>query len=194
MLKKIITPLLLLSLTAFATTAQAKECYQLKENSFSVNWKAFKTPAKVGVGGSFTDYDLQGKAQASSLAKLLKGFKIDIKTDKNSVDTNNQGRDYKIANYFFSTMEDNSIVKGQITKVTNKDLSLRLSMNGVTKDIPMNYTLDGKSFEAYGIIDVFDFKLATELMAINKACEALHEGKTWNDVEVTLKAEIDPDC
>ena len=67
---------------------------------------------------------------------------------------------------------------------------LALTLNGQTKEVPLTYTFEGNKLEAQGAIDVFDFVLNDQLAEINKACYALHEGKTWNDVGIALSAQF----
>ena len=63
-------------------------------------------------------------------------------------------------------------------------------MNGKTLDIPLSYEYKNRKLSAKGVIDVFDFAMSDELAALNKACFALHEGKTWSDVAIGIDAEF----
>lgn len=160
-------------------------CHSFKQTK--VSWVAFKTPAKAGVKGSLPAFSIKAKSN-TGIKDILKSASINIDTTK--VATGNKGRDGKIAKFFFSTMSGGKKIDAKVKKLTNKVMTLTITMNGVTKDVPMSYELKGKKFKAKGFIDVLDFGLSDELAAINKACKALHEGKTWADVEIHLESEF----
>lgn len=180
--------LLMLSLLV-STKLYAAEC-MVDKDSISVSWKAFKTPAKAGVKGSFKTMKHEGKTKGSSIDEIIKDASLTIETNKKSVHTKDKSRDGKIAKFFFSTMSGGEQIKASVKKLTKKRLTLAVTMNGQTVDVPMNYKIDGQKLEADGVIDVFDFKMVKQLEGINKACKALHEGKTWNDVEIFLSASF----
>lgn len=81
---------------------------------------------------------------------------------------------------------------GKVAKLKKNTIELDLLINKTKKTIPLKYTLKDKELKAEGTIDVFDFLLHDNLKAINKACYALHEGKTWNDVNIALKTNLKP--
>ncbi len=172
-----------------STSLMAADC-SVDTNSIEVSWKAFKTPAKAGVGGSFKGLKYSGKKSAGSIDDIIKSASITIDTDASSVHTKDKSRDGKIAKFFFSTMSGGTQIKATVKSLTKKRLTLAVTMNGKTVDVPMNYKVDGQRLEADGVIDVFDFSMTKQLDGINQACKALHEGKTWNDVEVFLKASF----
>ena len=167
----------------------AADC-SVDKDSISISWKAFKTPAKAGVMGSFKTLKHEGKMTGSSIDEIIKNASLTIETNKKSVHTKNKSRDAKIAKFFFSTMSGGEQIKASVKQLTNKRLTLAVTMNNQTIDVPMNYKVDGLKLEADGVIDVFDFKMIKQLEGINKACKALHEGKTWNDVEIFLSASF----
>ena len=79
--------------------------------------------------------------------------------------------------------------------VTVKDVSkdvitMDLMLNGKKKEIPLTYKMDGMKLVATGHMDILDFGMSKQLSAINKACYALHEGKTWSDVSLTLETTL----
>jgi len=64
-------------------------------------------------------------------------------------------------------------------------------MNGVTKTVPLKYSFSNGIFDANGVIDILDFSASKALSSINKACFALHKGKTWSDVSIGFSTKID---
>lgn len=179
---------LLLSLNSFA------DCkYTIDSKNVEVKWTAFKTPKKLGVSGKFTDLGISGTKSNSSLNSVLIGTKFSI--DPTSVSSGDKSRDMKIAKYFFGNIDGKKIT-GEVSKMSKGVVELNLKMNGVTQNVPLVYTVDGKAnkFKAEGYIDLFDFTMNKSLKALNDACNELHEGKTWSDVAVALTFEFDKQC
>lgn len=174
----------------FSVSSIAADC--MLKGKPEVSWVAFKTMKKVGVGGKFDTLDTEGPSKGKNLKDLLKGQKITI--DTYSVNTNNPGRDMKIEKFFFGVLPEKSgkrEITGQITKVDKSAITVDLFMNGKKQTVPMPYTLKNNTLEAKGHIDVLDFALGDGLAGINKACYALHEGKTWSHVEIALKQKLE---
>lgn len=178
--------ILLFSSIIFSSHAFAN-CLQISEQDLSVKWTAFKTPAKVGVSGSFKKFTFDGKTKGTSAKDIAYG--LGLKIDHQTVDTANAARDAKIAKFFFSTIKGKEIA-ARVTKIDDKNIVLKVNMNGVDRDVPMSYTILGNELKAQGVIDVLDFTMNKQLKDINKACFALHEGKTWSDVGLELTAQF----
>jgi len=193
----------LLSLLAMASMAYATSptgCVLVQPSDMNVTWKAYKTPAKIGVGGQFTAVkytpnSLEGK----NFRELFVGSKVTIDTTK--LTTGNPGRDAKLVKFFFSTMASNTI-EAKIVDIKRSDkhekgkprtgtLSVEISMNGKTQTVPMKYFYDKGKFDATGTIDLLDFAAGKSLASINKACYDLHKGKTWSDVTIGFATTVE---
>jgi len=175
--------------------SDAKTCaFSVQQKAIGVSWQAFKTPAKVGVAGRFKNITVNGKLSGKSAADIIKGVHFVIATQGKSIDTKDPARDSKIARAFFSTLKNQGLIVGRFSKIDKKNLTMNLTLNGVTKDIPLAYVLKQGKLAAKGYIDVLDFSMATQLAALNKACFAKHQGKTWSDVEIKLTAEFSRVC
>ena len=183
-------PILLISLLLITSKLYAK-CVMLENQAENIvlTWTAFKTPAKVGVNGSFDKINLKTPKKGSSVGDFVSKTTFEI--DSKSVNTKNKARDMKIAKHFFS-FANNSLITGKFLSMKNKTLEMEITMNGQTKTVPMVYVANDEknTFVARGHIDVFDFLLNGQLSAINKACYALHKGKTWSDVALKLEAKL----
>jgi hypothetical protein len=192
---KIFSTILLFIVTTFfsSLTSFAKDCkYTVKGNNVEVSWTAFKTPSKVGVGGQFRELGLPEIIEASSLEELFNKTAFNI--DSASVYTRNSGRDAKIVKYFFQPMMGGLNITGGFQYESQENISLKLKMNSVEQKIPMKITQTDNNIKGEGIIDVFDFSLKKSLMGINKACFDLHQGKTWNDVEIAFSFKFNKKC
>lgn len=183
--------ILVLCLTTLFTTNLFAKCVNLtnqKENII-LTWTAFKTPAKAGVNGTFDKIDLQTPKEAKSLGEFVS--KTTFKIDTKSVSTKDKGRDRKLAEHFFN-FAGKSMISGKFLSMKDNTLEVEITMNGVKKVIPMSLEQNTEklTFVATGYVDVFDFALNGQLSAINKACYALHKGKTWSDVALKLEAQL----
>ena len=175
-----ITLLSLLTSTSFA------KCLDYNQADVMVSWEAFKTPAKVGVKGEFKKFKIIPAKQKGNISEVLNGATFEV--DSTSVHTKNKARDNKIVKNFFKDVD----IKGKVTSVKAKKFVIDMVIKGKKLKVPMTYVIQGNTLSANGTIDVFDFLLHDNLKAINKACYALHEGKTWNDVNIYLKSTFRP--
>ena len=180
--------LLLLSLISSGVFAQ---CFSFKKEDVEVKWVAFKTPSKVGVPGWFKELGLKDSYSGKNLDDVLTGLTFSI--DPTSTYTKNEARDAKIVKFFFGKMVKDKIT-GSLKKANDSEVVLNLNMNGIQREVPMTVKLTEDTLIANGIMDVFDFDLQESLGGINKACEKLHLGKTWNDVQLELKIKYSKSC
>lgn len=171
-------------------TASAKDCLKVDKDQINLSWTAYKTPLKAGVNGALKDIQFSSKLQGSSIEEIVGKAKFKVLTHNKSVFTKNPARDAKISKFFFSTMKNEGTLEASVKSFNKKKLVLSLTMNGVTKDVPLSPEVKGMNFKAKGHIDVLDFLLSDSLKAINKACFALHEGKTWSDVAISIEAKF----
>lgn len=182
----------LILLSLLSANVWAKDCqYTASAKDFKVSWTAFKTPLKVGVGGKFEKLGIKKSSyKAQSLKELISGVEFNI--DGTSVNTGNKDRDKKIVKWFFKPF--GAELKGKLLKYEKKIIKMALTMNGVTKIVPLKTEKTKSSLNAVGVIDVLDFNLAKSLQGINKACLELHEGKTWSDVGLKLAVSFTKSC
>lgn len=176
-----------------AASLVVADCAFVKQGDVAVTWTAFKTPLKKGVGGTFKSVAFKGSEKAKSLSALLEGASVMIQT--NNVDSNNPGRDAKLVQFFFNQM-DGQTLDAKIVKVDEKAkiVTVEIIMNGKGLEIPMAYTLEKGHFDAKGVIDLGDFNALGALKSINRACYELHEGKTWQDVNIGFSMGIEEQC
>ncbi len=187
-----------LSLILAFGLAQAS-CNFAQPTNVDVTFKAFKTPLKLGVGGHFTKVNYKSSVKsATDLNTLVAGSTVNIEVA--SVDSNNKGRDVKLLNDFFKQMAGPDIKAKIVSLKKDKDArktgiaTVLITMNGVTKNVPMKYSFSNGKLSANGVIDLFDFKAHKALKAINTACYDLHQGKTWSDVNIGFTMEIKASC
>ncbi|MCH9812519.1 MAG: YceI family protein [Epsilonproteobacteria bacterium] len=198
-MQKLLLVLLLLFSVSYAEIQVPKVgCVLSQEGNVTVGWKAYKTPAKVGVGGTFNDIIYTAAApEGKNFKEILVGSSVVIKTE--SVNSKNEGRDLKLVNAFFKVLTTDTITAKIVDikpkeRVTGKPktgtLIIEITMNGVTQKVPMAYSFDKGVMQGEGVIDLFDFSASKALSSINKACFDLHSGKTWNDIALSFQLPI----
>jgi hypothetical protein len=156
-----------------------------------IMWTAFKTPKKVGVKGEFNRHSLNTNKSTSSLG-LIKGARFNI--DTTSVDTGNPGRDKTIAEYFFQSKSKPLQISGSVIETNLKTTRVLFDINGKKKEILLKNKIEESKIILNGSIDVIELGLNENLSAIHKACEKLHEGKTWSDVNIAIEAVVEKKC
>ena len=195
----ILTLLIMLGFSSSAMATQKSGCVLAQKGKVTVAWMAYKTPAKKGVSGVFDNVKYTPIAkEGKNFREILVGSKLSI--DTSSVNSKNKGRDAKLVKFFFEKMSSKSIdakildIKAD-KKIRGKPRTgvviLDITMNSITKKVPMTYSFSNSIFSAKGVIDIFDFSANKALTSINKACFELHQGKTWNDVTIAFSTKIE---
>lgn len=182
-MKAIILTGLLLASSAFA------ECTYYSENA-KVTWKAFKTYEKIGVGGTF-DRTVFSPKSAKTVEEFLSQSHITIETS--SVNSGNAGRDATLVASFFKVQNIDTI-NAKIVSAKEAKAQVEITMNGISKTIPMSYVVQEGKIVGKGVIDLSDFSMLKALQSINTTCFTLHAGKTWQDVEIAFEIPIANNC
>jgi polyisoprenoid-binding protein YceI len=199
MKKVILVIVMVLGLTSSVSASSKSGCVLAQKGKITVAWTAYKTASKIGVSGTFDKVDYKAVAKdGKNFREILVGSSVNI--DTSSVNSKNTGRDIKLVKFFFKQMDSNTM-NAKITDIkADKKLkdkartgvvTLDVTMNGITKSVPMKYSFANGIFSAKGTIDIFDFSASKALSSINKACFDLHKGKTWNDVSIAFSTNIE---
>ncbi len=200
LLKKLLFSMAVLSSLVYADEETGKQsCILSVKDVVEINWKSYKTAAKIGVGGSFDDVSYTAiKKEGKNFKDILVGSKVLINTNK--VNSKNKGRDLKLVNSFFKIMK-NEKIEAKIIDIKAKEkvmgkpktgtIIVEITMNKTTKKVPLSYIYDKDIMRANGFIDILDFEASKALASINKACFDLHDGKTWSDVEIGFVMNIE---
>lgn len=197
---KIFLSILFLVVASHASEMGLKggSCTLAQEGPVVVDFTAYKTAAKIGVGGVFDNVVYTPKAPSGkNFREIFVGATLSI--DTVSVNSKNKERDDKLVTFFFEKMVDKNISAKILDYKPNKrfkgkpktgEFIVEITMNGVTKTVSMNYVFDEGVMKANGVIDILDFSANNALSSINKACYDLHEGKTWSDVAIGFTTNV----
>ena len=165
----------------------ALSLFGYEANNVHVEFKAFKTPLKKGVKGTFDNIILHSHKAKNFNEALLE---TSVTIDTSSINSKNTQRDEKLVASFFDVQGVKKI-EAKIIKVEKKILVVAITMNDKTLNIPFKYEKEFREVEAEGVIDLADFDMLPSLQSINKACYDLHQGKTWQDVELEFELTFD---
>jgi polyisoprenoid-binding protein YceI len=166
-----------------------------------VRWTAFKTTAKVGVGGQFDQVNVTAGEKSTKITDVIQEIKFNIPTS--STNTANEDRDAKIVKSFFGVMNETDLIIGQVKSVegdnTSGTCTFYLTLNNIEKEAVLNYTVEDGTIKLVGEIDLVNWSAEDAVASLNKICEALHTGedgvsKTWSVVELAIETTVKKDC
>lgn len=195
----IISALMVLFVASGVDASQKSGCELSQTGAVEVSWTGYKTEKKVGVGGVFDSVVYTPVAKSGeNFRSILVGSSVVI--DTSSVNSKNEGRDEKLAKFFFGMMSDKNINAKIVDIKADKKVKdaprtgvveVEIEMNGVKKTVPMTYSFSNDVFEAKGVIDILDFSANKALASLNEACFDLHEGKTWSEAGIAFQTKIE---
>ncbi len=200
---KKISLLILLFLTIVLITAyknhdtklirSSEKVYTISPEDTKVTWTAYKTTAKVPVTGSFNNLIIENKKSDSTIMEALNELKFNLPV--NSLFSQSAIRDSKIKKFFFGTMLKTAAIEGTIYLENSTSGKVRITMNGISHDLPITYTVNGQTVNMKATLNLDNWKAQLALEALNEACEDLHAGsdgitKTWTDVKIDVDAYL----
>ena len=174
------------------TKIEINETFKVNPEKTTVKWTAYKTTGKLPVSGNFKNINIESKEGASQLDALNKlKFSIPV----NSIFSDNEERDGKLKASFFGAMLNTELLRGSLSFEENKMCFASITMNGVTKKIPLTYSAEANNFTFKGVLNLEDWNALDALESLNKVCFDLHKGedgisKTWNDVAIEITTTI----
>lgn len=185
------------------TKKEAKDLSNCKflydPSTTKLQWTAFKFTEKTGVGGTFSEYKVEGMEVKKSITEAVQNMTFSI--DGSKVFTNVRERDQKIAESFFGTMEGG--ISGYFKNITGTDsgtADMLLTMNGIEKQVPVEFSIkDQTNLSLKASINVNDWKAEKSLKALNKVCDEQHKGKDgesklWPDVDILITTTFQTQC
>ncbi|MDP5106276.1 MAG: YceI family protein [Polaribacter sp.] len=154
-----------------------------------INFTAYKTSAKVPVGGQFNKVDVISGGEGNSIKEAINNTQFSIPVS--SIFTKDTSRDYKIKKFFFGIMADTQLLSGKLMITDDVNGIAEIKMNGISEKVPFTYTIVDKTFNMQASMDVNNWNASAALESLNKICYDLHKGddgvsKTWSDVALNI--------
>lgn len=151
-----------------------------------VKWTAYKTTDKVAVKGKFNTINITNSKQAITVEEALNGILFSIPVS--SIFSNETTRDSKLKQFFFGVMKNTEFISGTFD-INDKGNFANITMNGISKTIPLDLKIDGQTATFRNTIKLNDWDLGNAVASLNNACFELHKGadgvsKTWDEVEI----------
>ena len=185
-MKKLILSTLALSL--LTSSLLAKECINIKK--VNVGWTSYKTMAKIGVSGFFKDVKLTTSKKHSDIKSALVGTTVQL--NMANIDAKAAIKTSNILKFFAPKLASQTINATLVT-MNEKSVDVKITLNGTTQTIPMNYTMDGGVIQAEGIIDARDFLMVDALKNLNTNV-AGHKNKGWLDIAINFELLYEDSC
>lgn len=189
--------------TAIADVEKTETClYSYSADNSELKFTAFKFLGKTGVGGSFTEINVKGGEENENPIKVIENLSFDIPIS--SLSTKDEGRDAKIAEFFFGEINTTSLT-GKVVRLEEdrKVAMILITMNGISNEVRGDYTLSEEGVFTYAAeINVFDWQAEGGITRLNKECKDLHtdfekgdtESKLWPDVEISFSTQLKKNC
>lgn len=189
---------LLLGASVLTSSLYAGAC----SDGFKVDFTFFGAPDKSYVVTKNTFGKITSTFPEEKLLNAT--VEIDVMSLDTSADMNNikakwppamaKTRNMNTKNHFFKNFDkDKGKVSAKIVKVGDKDLSVAVTMNGVTKELPFTYEVAGDTLKAKGKLEILDFALEGAWKKFDRICKAaFHHGKSWSEIELFF--EVPASC
>lgn len=168
------------------TKTDNSKTYSVVGETSAVKWIAYKTTDKVAVKGKFNTIKITNSKKAATIEEALNGIIFSIPVS--SIFTDDVTRDSKLKEFFFGIMNNTEFISGTFD-INDKESSVNITMNGISKTIPIELAIDGQTVTFNNILNLKDWDLGNAVASLNKACDILHKGpdgisKTWDEVEI----------
>jgi hypothetical protein len=175
--------------------------YTFNNAKTELDWTAYKFTRKAGVGGTFTQLQVEGKKKGAIPKDIIESLSFSIPTS--TVETNDVSRNKKIDSLFFDGLENTAMITGNVVSLGDDGkATMMIKMNEVEKEVSGDYTLEEGKFSFNTEINVNDWNAQEQIKALNMACKDLHtdvengdtESKLWPDVTISFSTELTKEC
>lgn len=175
--------------------------YTFSAEKSTLDWTAYKFTRKAGVGGTFTQLQVDGKKKGAVPKDIIESLSFSIPTS--TVETNDVSRNKKVDSLFFGGLEETALITGNVVSLgDNGKATMMIKMNNIENEVVGDYTLEGNKFSFNTEISINDWNAEKQLEALNIACKDLHtdlengetESKLWPDVTISFSTELTKEC
>lgn len=170
-------------------SVEKKYSYSYNPESSILEFTAFKFTNRTGVKGTFNEINISGLSKSNDKKELVESLGFNIPT--NTVETNDPGRNAKIAEFFFAAI-NTDVIEGKVLKLKDDGgAEVSIKMNGITKTVVGEYVLSDTQFSFHAKIDVANWNGEKGIVSLNEQCVANHTGedgilKLWSEVELSF--------
>lgn len=172
---------------------ESNAAFAVSRAKHEIGFTAYKFTEKFPVKGYFKQVNIISGGEGNSIKEAINNTEFEVPIS--SLFTQDTSRDYKIQKFFFGVMTNTKSLTGKFTITDDTNGSVSLTMNGVTKDVPFTYAIEGSKFSMKAVMDVTDWNASEALASLNKICKDLHTGtdgvsKTWSEVALDISSSF----
>ena len=167
--------------------------YTIDLKNTVLNWTAYKTTDKVPVKGVFQEVKIINEKTSTSVGGVLNGLEFEIPVS--SIFSKDSIRDWKLREYFFGAMKNSLKLTGKFHTEENGKGKISLTMNGLSKDLPFTFSVDGDDIILNATMDLDTWQAQAAIASLNVVCNDKHKGadgisKTWNEVSIGAHIKV----
>jgi len=171
----------------------SEKAFKIISEETVVNWTAYKTTRKIPVSGVFKEVIIVNDHSGATVYKAFDGLKFSLPVS--SIFSQSNLRDGKIKKSFFGKMINTSKISGTINLVDNTTGLVKITMNGISEELPINFKISDNLITIDAVMDLNNWKAQVALEALNDACEDLHTGPdgetiTWSEVKINVTSKV----
>jgi len=158
-----------------------------------ITWTAYKTTSKIPVSGIFKEVIADSNHSGTTVYKAIDGLKFSLPIS--GIFSQSNLRDTKIKKFFFGNMLNTAKISGKISLSNNNLGFVKITMNGISKELPITFTIENQLIVIDAIMDLNNWESQVALEALNEACEDLHTGPdgetvTWSEVKINVTSKV----
>lgn len=181
--------------------SEIQNCYYaFNMASTELNWTSYKFESKAPVGGTFNEINIEEPGKLNDPMAVIEQLSFSIPVS--SIETNNEDRNGKIARLFFGTLSNTENITGKVVSISEDKLMISITMNDISKELEVDYKMEGETFAFSSVIDVNDWNGQAGIKALNNECKELHtntlegetEPKLWSEVAISFKTTLAKTC
>jgi len=180
-------------LGASKKTKTSENVFRIVSEETVVNWTAYKTSSKIPVSGVFKEVIMENDHTGTTVYNAIDGLKFSLPVS--SIFSQSNLRDTKIKKFFFGSMLNTAKITGEVSLSSNNEGFVIITMNGISKELPITFTIDNQLIVIDAIMDLNNWQSQVALEALNEACEDLHTGLdgetvTWSEVKINVTSKV----
>ena len=182
--------------TATESTEEPLKVLAYDPDNTKIEWTAYKFTEKVGVSGTFPKFEINNTVDSENVSEIFENATFTILTE--SINSGDEGRDYKILEYFFGNMEATEEITGKVIEIhEDGNITFEMIMNGQSSKVAGMFRFDPSDnyLELSAELDVTSWDAGGPLGELNKICEELHKGEDgksvlWPNVAIKLATSL----
>ncbi len=165
--------------------------------NFSVTGYGAKDKSYIVSAITFKKFDVTSKGNLLGTKVSIDPLSVDTSKDLNNGLGDNWPaafaavRNGNIINGFFNNLKTKGNVTTEIIAVGTKNLNLKVTMNGVSKVVKLDYSINTDGLlTAKGKLDIVDFNANDAFKKFAELCTvAFHQGKSWSEISLEFSVK-----